>query len=118
MTPTRHHWTKPEADRRERLRALGCICCRLNLTRLKLRATGMTTEIHHITDCGRQLGNEHIAPLCQWHHRAICIPGRTSTQMREAFGPALAKGSVPFGDTYGDGVALLAITNRLERMAA
>lgn len=118
MSPTRHHWTKPEAERRERIRAQGCVCCRLNLARLNLRATGMATEIHHVTDVGRQLGNAHIAPLCSWHHRSICCEGMTSSAMLRAFGPSLAKGSKPFTETYGDGTVLLALTNRIERSAA
>ena len=117
MSPTRHHWTKAEEERRERLRALGCICCRLNLARC-YRATGQRVEIHHITEAGRQLGNAHIVPLCLWHHRAICIEGRTSTNMLAAFGPSLAKGSKPFTDFYGDGSVLLAWTHRYERLAA
>lgn len=118
MSPTRHHWTEAEATRREALRAMGCICCRMNLARFNLRATGLAVEIHHVTDVGRQLGNEHICPLCAYHHRGICIPGMTSTAMRDAYGPSLAKGSKPFFEFYGDNASLLAITKRLERMAA
>ena len=118
MSPTRHHWTKAEAEYRECVRAQGCVCCRLNLARFNLRATGMPVEVHHITDCGRQLGNAFLAPLCTWHHRALCIFGRTSTQMLAAFGPSLAKGSKPFHEKYGGDTVLLALTNRIYRSAA
>lgn len=116
MSPTRHHWTPAEAEYRERVRAIGCLCCRMNLAD-GLKATGLAVEIHHATDCGRQIGNHALIPLCSWHHRAICIPGRTTTQMRAAFGPSLM-GSKPFHSHYGGDDSLLGMTRRLTRSVA
>ena len=111
MTPTRHHWTPAETERREHIRAQGCIYCRLAQVR-GLQPTGMAVEIHHVTDCGRQIGNGAILPACSWHHRAICREGMTSSAMANLFGPSLAKGSKPFRAFFGSDAELLAITDR------
>lgn len=110
-------WTPAQADRRERARELGCICCWLNVDRGLFRATGMAVEIDHdnlggIAGAPRK-GHDFTTPKCAWHHRAICRPGFTSTHMLLAFGPSLAKGSKTFRALYGTDAELLALTNRL-----
>lgn len=64
--------------------------------------TSQPPEIHHQTISGRQIDQDHTVCLCQWHHRAICDVGTTTTGMMRMYGPSLATGSKAFYKTYGD----------------
>lgn len=116
MSPTRHHWTPAEAERRERIRALGCICCRQNVG-YALEQCPSRVTINHATDGGFQIGNHAIYPACAWHHLGECLPGHTSSAMERRYGPSLAKGSKTFHAKYGTRDELLEITADLLKVA-
>jgi hypothetical protein len=92
--------TKADVERFEKLQALGCICCRLQVGMI-----ATPVEIHHIVSGGRRKGHQFTLPLCIWHHRGIITWG--------ALGPSLAHGSKPFHEHFGTQMELLAKVNAL-----
>ena len=85
--------TKLEQELHRKMREFGCICCHLE---------GMPAEpaeIHHINDCGRNMGQTFVLPLCSYHHRGV-LRGY-------ARGPSLADGKKPFVAHYGTELELL-----------
>jgi hypothetical protein len=109
--------TKSQAKRFERFNAIGCIAC---------RKTGNLfcgpVEAHHLNLGGRagqkRRGHDYTIPLGQWHHRGLTLPGRTLTDMREVFGPSLARQSKAFREFFGSDDQLLAEVNQLLGIAA
>lgn len=103
--------TQKIRDRYARLRAIGCVCCRLNLLG-GLQATGQGTEIHHLNENGQpgqaRRGDGFTIPLCIWHHRGVGY--RSDVQM---YGPSWARGTRPFREVYGSDDDLLGFANRL-----
>lgn len=86
--------------------ALPCICCGLEGIKQPSR-----TEAHHIVDKGYRKhsgGDESRLPLCAWHHRGICLDGRTSSGMVFDYGPSLRLHKRTFVSTYGTERELLA----------
>lgn len=108
--------TADEAERERRARAIGCLCCVLNLEADGL-ATGLPDTKQHCN-----LGGWHGAPnrgerftfiACTWHHQGYLLPGYTTTTMTAAYGPSLAKGSKPFRARYGTDDELIHLTDQL-----
>lgn len=101
----------------EALRALGCICCLLNLERVAVRlfATGMPCELHHQNKGGyagqERIGDEATVPLCRWHHRGVLKPGFTVERMAAVYGHSLQRASKKFRAFYGLDADLLARVN-------
>lgn len=91
--------TKAQRARQNRLRESGCICCRLD------GQPGEPAEIHHINDCGRNMGQDYTIPLCAYHHRGIQRDFRTYD------GPSLTDGKRPFVAHYGTELELLERAN-------
>lgn len=129
----RRNLTTGTNERFERLRAFGCVCCRLNREHLTFRATaGLTIEIHHLNagghHGGKRRGDEFTVPLCSWHHRgsfnASAMPGGHSGQawadLKAAlYGPAWAQGSRRFRGVYPNDDDLLRWVNeRISERAA
>lgn len=56
--------TKAEQDFQTRVRALGCIACRI------MGHFGTPCDIHHILSGGRRVGEMYVLGLCPSHHRA------------------------------------------------
>lgn len=112
--------TKEQQARQDRCRHLGCIACRMNFGGDQYSIAPLPHEIHHQTECGRQIGQDATVCLCAWHHRGICAPCTTSSQMLEFYGPSLAKGSKPFVAEYGSNAEQLEYQNKLiaQRWAA
>ena len=96
-----------------RLKEIGCIASWLD-GRMNVPA-----EIHHLNLGGKagqaRRGDEATIPLSPWHHRGEPLPGYTATQMRDLFGPSLARHSKAFRERYGSDDKLLAKTNDLIR---
>lgn len=83
-----------------------CMCCQIEDIRQPFR-----TEAHHIVDKGYRKhsgGDESRLPLCAWHHRGICLDGKTTSQMIHEYGPSLALTKKSFVATYGTERELLA----------
>ncbi len=93
--------TKADRARFARLQLFGCIACRL------LDQPGTPGDIHHLTDCGQQLGHEATICLCPYHHR-----GYPSSE-GWCKGPSLADNKTAFVHTFGTEKQLLAISNTL-----
>lgn len=88
------------------IHALPCICCKIEGVRQPFR-----TEAHHIVDKGYRKhsgGDESRLPLCIWHHRGICLDGKTGSEMVFEHGPSLALHKKTFIATYGSERELLA----------
>lgn len=94
------------------LRAIGCVCCRMNEA-IGLDRVCMYAEIHHLPGGGhhgqKRRGDEFTIPLGPWHHRGI----GPAAEMTKRGGPSFAKGSKPFRAVYGTDDELLALANRL-----
>ncbi len=87
--------TRAEQEYQDAARALGCVVC---LWRIK---HGMQreilcgpTHIHH-RNVGdkhgqKQIGQHAVVALGAWHHAGVVLPGWTSFQMLDAFGPSFA----------------------------
>jgi hypothetical protein len=97
-----------------RLKEMGCIASWLD-GRMNVPA-----EIHHLNLGGKagqaRRGDEATIPLSPWHHRGEPLPGYTATQMREQFGPSLARQSKAFRERYGTDDELLAKVDDIIRM--
>lgn len=101
------------AKRYERLRAIGCICCRQESPSI---STLLPAEVHHLVDRGYRKhsgGNQATIPLCGWHHRGEPIIDHSVTWMRGMFGPSMRLESKLFTETYGSQRELLARVNEM-----
>ena len=100
--------TKAQAERWEKMRQLGCICCRMQGIR-----TGLAIQIHHLLSGGRRMGHDETVACCSWHHVAQRLDGMAGKQMTAVYGPSLANGSKPFKAQYGTDAELLEYQNKL-----
>jgi len=98
--------TKSQQCRHDRLREWGCICCHIE------GFPGQPAEIHHINKCGRNISQDHVLPMCAYHHRGI--------HEGPMIGPSLAHGKKPFVAHYGSERRLMEIVDEAinERRAA
>jgi hypothetical protein len=103
----RNRKTGEDIARISLIKDIGCICCRME----GLGVRGC--EWHHLTEEGFTISHQDTVGLCQWHHRGICDEGRTSSMMKQIYGPSLAKGSVTFHKKYGSQEFLLGYQNEL-----
>lgn len=104
--------TADEKLRYEMLKAMPCQACR------KIGQYGACgpTEIHHLTDGGRRMGNLFSIPLGSWHHRAQIPVGfglKNTTEAVAMFGPSLETSKRDFEERFGTELQLLAETNKL-----
>lgn len=101
------------------LRDIGCDCCGPNPI-FGFQRTRMHVEVHHHNagglHGGKRLGDEFTTGRCEWHHRAVLLPGFSRAQMTARFGPSWAGGSKPFRSVYGTDADLLAKANAQLRM--
>lgn len=105
--------TKADAARFVALKEDGCICCRLS-DALGLSLPGCVPEIHHLISGNRRIGHRYTICICSWHHRGICVYGRSwGTQH---LGPSLVYSSRAFHAMYGSDDQLLALVD--ERIGA
>lgn len=96
---------KEQQHRQDLIRELGCIVA-------MIRGHGFVgCEIHHLTDCGRTISQDHTIGLNPWSHRGVTFNNLTKEQCLNLFGPSLAKGSKPFREEFGGNDELLAIQN-------
>jgi len=85
------------------------MCCKVERIDQPFR-----TEGHHIVDKGYRKhsgGDDSRLPLCAWHHRGLCVDGKTSSEMLYDYGPSLALHKKQFVATYGTERELLARVN-------
>lgn len=97
-----------QADQ-DKVRALGCIAC------LMRRVDGVNAPlhtpaaIHHIKRDSRQMGQDFVLPLCDWHHQSYPFTDTLATAeaCRRELGPSLADGSKAFFAHFGTDQSLL-----------
>lgn len=77
-----------------KIKQMGCIVCELFLN-----IEDSPSDIHHITDGGRRLGDDFTIPLCPEHHRI----GK--------YGVARSSGKKAFEKAYLPEMQLLKIVN-------
>lgn len=98
-----------DEDRLKRIRSMQCICCVAEDIAQPFR-----TEAHHLTDKGYRKhsgGHQATIPLCRYHHRGLCLDGKTTSEMLFEFGPSLALHKKRFIETYGTERELLERVN-------
>lgn len=112
--------TKAEQNRLDAVHALPCIACALEIEEAAKKGRELKqpfrTEAHHLVDNGtRKNSGGHAAtlPICTWHHRGICLPRHTSTEMALKYGPSFAKSKHDFVMRYGGERILLVETDAL-----
>lgn len=105
--------SKADKARYIKLKQLGCICCRK-------RGAVMSTQVHHLVEGRKRLGNDATIPLCDYHHMGyryskFAAPG--SHYGREdavrLMGPSLADSKSRFIEEFGTERELLAEVNEL-----
>lgn len=94
-------WTPPNMDPRIALKSR------------RFAATGMLVENHHTLSGGIRRGHRFTFGNCLWHHRALMLPGYTTSSMTARYGPSLAKGSKPFHAVYGSDDEMIAMQDYL-----
>lgn len=95
--------TKAQAAYQDRARELGCVVCRYRFYAAGGErggfwdwyiAEGRVTEIHHrnLGDLHgqKQLGQDAVVALCDYHHRGVLPWGMSSGAMRDEHGPSFA----------------------------
>ena len=88
--------TKVQQDYQDRARALGCVVCRFRQNTPKDEHPNQVgaTEIHHRNGGDqhgqKQLGQDAVVALCEYHHRGVPIWGWGDDEMREEYGPSFA----------------------------
>ena len=90
--------TKAHNKRFDKLKELGCICCR------KAGSGWAGPDIHHIFGKSR---HDDTIPLCPYHHRGV------QSDFGSYVGPSLADGKKPFEAYWGAQTALLDEVNEL-----
>jgi len=87
--------TMAQQDYQDRARALGCVVCRFRIANGMQKASiGQcgATHIHHrnVGDYHgqKQIGQHAIVALGAWHHDGVLIPGHSTYDMRELYGPS------------------------------
>ena len=118
---------KAEKSRMERLAAMPCMACVIELELCRkarklgepiplIRHCGLT-EVHHLLSGNKRRGHAFTVPLGSWHHRAALVGAYahlvTRSEMAEFCGPSLAMNSKAFRARYGTDDQLLARTNEL-----
>ena len=87
--------TKTELAYQAAARALGCVVCRYRIEHgLQPRMVGQCgpTRIHHrnVGDLHgqRQLGQQAVVAMGDWHHQGIPMPGVSAQGMYTVYGPS------------------------------
>lgn len=101
--------TKAEAARFAKLKALGCIACRLNGD----FSETAEPEIHHFLSGNRRIGHEATVPLCTFHHRGIAYDGVPEAWFLANVGPSWHLHRREFRARYGTDWELLQTVNEL-----
>ncbi|ULQ46959.1 Ref family protein [Flagellatimonas centrodinii] len=101
--------TQAQQRRQDNIRELGCLLC------MSEGIGWVAAEIHHLTDCGRTISQDHTIGLCQFHHRGVSHYSRE--QATRIYGPSLAHGAKPFRARFGTNDELLQQQNTALRMA-
>lgn len=99
--------TKEQQRRQDAAREAGCIVARM------LGLGFVPGEIHHLTEGGRTISQDHTVCLNPWSHRGEVWGQWTAAQCRRVFGPSLAREKRSFHNEYGDNLALLKAQNAL-----
>jgi len=110
--------TKAQQARQDKARALGCIHCWMEkLIRFNEEGEAYSPagwfQMHHQTEDGFTQSQDDSVCSCSWHHQGHCVQGKTTRQMTDAYGPSLAKGTVPFFERYGRNDVQLEFQNAL-----
>jgi sarcosine oxidase delta subunit len=110
--------TRAEQARHDQCRRWGCIACHMQgLIRFngegEANSPAGAMTIHHQTENGFTQSQAQSVCLCTWHHQGHCRRHFNSSQMRDAFGPSLAKGTVSFFARYGRNAEQLEFQNEL-----
>lgn len=98
---------KTDQARVDKFRNVGCIITRLYFDDYA------DYDVHHITDCGRRLGDAQTIPLSPYYHRGVIPSGMTQRRAYLELGPTLENHKREFVERFGTELQLLAKTNEL-----
>lgn len=101
--------TKAESVRFDKLKALGCVACRLDGN----GRDGMEPQIHHFLSGNKRIGHAATVPLCYWHHNGLPYDGVPSEWFLKTLGPSFHKHTRAFRAKYGQDADLLALVNSM-----
>ena len=101
--------TKAEAARFAKLKALGCVACRLE----RIPPDTMEPQIHHFLSGNKRIGHMATVPLCYWHHNGLPYDGVPTAWFLANVGPSFHKHTRQFRAKYGSDAELLAMTDEL-----
>lgn len=96
-------------DRRSRrflrLQEIGCLACRIEAALDGVPQVSEPSDVHHILEGGRRIGDHATVALCPYHHRGVRSNG--------AVGPSMACSPKAFSVRYGEQSTLLELTDEL-----
>ena len=104
--------TKAEQARFGKLKALGCVACRLNGDGWDLDEM-VPPDIHHLLSGNKRIGHHATIPLCAWHHAGVGYDGVPCAWFLANIGPSIHKHTRAFRARYGADGELLAMVNEL-----
>ena len=102
--------TKAEAARFDKLKALGCVACRLERDNSDAM---LPPDIHHFLSGGKRIGHDATVPLCRWHHTGVPYDDVPTSWFLANVGPSFHRHTRQFRGRYGNDAELLAMTNLL-----
>jgi hypothetical protein len=101
--------TKSEAARFAKLKALGCVACKLD----GLTDDQAEPQIHHFLAGTKRIGHMATVPLCYWHHNGLPYDGIPTAWLLANVGPSFHKHTRQFRQRYGSDAELLATVNAM-----
>lgn len=88
-----------------RLQDIGCIACRMEGWQPQ------PSDVHHLVEGRKRLGDNYTIPLCPWHHRGVPENDMSNAEMTFMLGPSLARNKRAFIQRYGTEKELLERVN-------
>lgn len=84
-----------------------CMACEVLRERGGEGCDGEGCDAHHTKSGNVRRGHMYVMGLDTYHHRGHPLPGMTSRQMRELYGPSLMDGGKAFAAAFGTDDELL-----------
>jgi len=105
--------TNAEEKRFAAMHERGCVPCWLEAKLKGRKWIPEPADIHHVDQASSVGHHMNTYANCPWHHRGICKNFLTEAQMREVFGPSMAKEPARYRARYGSEVDLLGFQSTL-----
>lgn len=99
--------TPAQKARWDRLREIGCICCRMNAAHgyqsTPIDPVNNPIEMQHLLSGARRMGHGETVALCHWHHQGkrLVFFDRGYAEQAKLFGPSFGHEPNRFRSLYG-----------------